>query len=85
MQTRCILTSVVTLKTIAFQKFKIRLFPSKTSLVDGRDLPRTHRRLHSTVKRTAGKIWTKEECCKKYNQFTQRTLGLMKVEYSITK
>ena len=35
--------------------------------------------------RTAGQAWEKEECCQKYNQITQRTLGLMKVEYSGTK
>ena len=29
--------------------------------------------------RTAGKDWEKQECCQKYNKFTQRTLGLMKV------
>ena len=32
--------------------------------------------------RTAGKDWEKQECCQKYNKFTQRTLGLMKVECS---
>ena len=35
--------------------------------------------------RTAGKDWEKQECCQKYNKFTQRTLGLMKVEYSENK
>ena len=32
--------------------------------------------------RIAGQVWKKDECCEKYNKFTQRTLGLMKVEYS---
>ena len=32
--------------------------------------------------RTADQAWEKEECCQKYNKFTQRSLGLMKVEYS---
>ena len=35
--------------------------------------------------RTTNQIWKKEECCEKYYTFTQRTLGLMKVEYSGTK
>ena len=35
--------------------------------------------------RTAGQDWEKQECCQKYNKFTQRTLGLMKVEYSGNK
>ena len=35
--------------------------------------------------RTAGKNWEKQECCQKYNKFTQRTLGLIKVEYSGNK
>ena len=35
--------------------------------------------------RTAGKDWEKQECYQKYNKFTQRTLGLTKVEYSGNK
>ena len=35
--------------------------------------------------RTINQIWKKDECCEKYYRFTQRTLGLMKVEYSGTK
>ena len=31
--------------------------------------------------RTAGKDWEKQECCQKYDKYTQRTLSLMKVEY----
>ena len=31
--------------------------------------------------RTSNQIWKKEECCEKYYRFTQRTLGLMKVEF----
>ena len=35
--------------------------------------------------KTAGKDWEKQECYQKYNKYTQRTLGLMKVEYSGNK
>ena len=39
-------------------------------------------RTESYIKqRTTGDDWEKQECCQKYNKFTQRTLGLMKVEY----
>ena len=31
--------------------------------------------------RTASQTSEKEECCQKFNKFTQRTLGLIKVEY----
>ena len=35
--------------------------------------------------RAAGQDGEKQKCCQKYNKFTQRTLGLMKVEYSGNK
>ena len=35
--------------------------------------------------RAVGQDWEKQECCQNYNKFTQRTLGLMKVEYSGNK
>ena len=37
------------------------------------------------TQRTTGKDWEKQECCQKYNKFTQRTIGLMKVKYSGNK
>ena len=65
------------------QRCKGRVFSSKTLPVPAEACPQ-HR--ESYIKqRTAAKDWEKQKCCQKYNKFTQKTLGLMKVEYSGNK